>query len=216
MEHERNSWNQASVTSGGCNSAVLDESRTTAVLAAKPLNASVHFSATGAKKRKRRKKTGRKPTAPSLTGMEGDGGAILNGSFQKASVDALKSDFSSHSQSTDQKTEPTEQTTSSSSLDLPSSSTPTLIGEKGNVEGACKGRRRKMRRQGRRRLLTVRGRFPLLLSSHNRSTRKSFHPVMFHSRADLLLHPLQLWTVREGFAFLLCLQRELTRKPTVG
>lgn len=216
-ERERNSWNQASVTSVGCDSAVPDESRTTAVLAAKPPHASMHSSATGAKRRSRRRKTRKKTVTPSVTSTEGDSGAALNGSDQKTSTEVLKSNVSNHSQSSDQEAEqsPAKQTVSPASLDLPPPNSPTHTGENRNVQETGKERRKKMRRQGGRRLLTVRGRFPLFLSSHSRSTRKSFHPVLFHSRTDFLLHHLQLLTVKEEFTFLVYLKRELARKPSV-
>ena len=211
VKHERKAWNQTSVTLDSCDSAVQDESRTSAVLATKPPHVSVHSSASGTKKRKRGK-TSKKPVTPTGSNPEGGGGMIPSGSEQKK----ITKNYVSSSQSTEEeaKLSPMKDTVSPPSHLLPLN-TLAHTGEKRDMEGQCRQSAKKRGRGRSRRLLTVRGRFSLTLSSRNRHMKKSFHPVLFHSRTDLL-HPLHLRAVREEFAFLVCLQRELARKPAVG
>lgn len=209
-QHERKAWNQTSVTASGRDSANEDESRTTAVLATSQPHVPMHSSAGGTKKRKRRKTRKGAVTCP-VSSNEEVGEMLPSRGDQKK----LIKKHVAYSQPTEAEDKMSLMMDTVPSSHLPQPNTSAHTGERGDLEEPCRRSGKKRGRRWRRRLLTAQGRIYLTHFTLNQSTSSSFHPVLFHSRTDLL-RPLQLRAARTEAAFFTCLQRELARKPPVA
>ena len=207
VDNEQQAWTVTSVTPGGSDFADQEESRTSAVLASNQPQVSTPSNAPDARKRKRVKRR-KKRVTPSRNTAEEDGGLMFGRNDQKKKHVAY-----SQSSEEEGKVSPTTNTVSFSPFPPPSTIPHTR--ENRDMAERCKHSTKERGRRWSRRLLSVQRRISMACSSYNRSTRNSFHPVLFHSRADLL-HPLQLRAARDEVAFLTCLHRELARKPLIG
>ena len=211
VDNEQQAWTLTSVTPGGSDFADQEESRTSAVLASNQPQVSMPSSAPNAKKRKRVKRRKKRVTPCRNTAEEG-GGLMFGMNDQKK--EHVGYSQSSEDEGKEDKVPHTTNTVSVSHFPPPSTIPHTR--ENRDMAERCKHSMKKRGRRWSSRLLSARRRISMACFSCNRSTRNSFHPVLFHSRTDLLLRPLQLRAARDEVAFLTCLRRELARKPLIG